>query len=1331
MRKRRLLVIFLASICSLLLLAVVAIFYAARTSWFQEKLREKVVASIEAATGGQVEIAWFHYNPWTLTAEFRNFIVHGTEPSNGPALFKAGSVHIRLKRLSLLRRDVNIQSVSIDRPQLYLLVREDGTSNIPAENIRRRKSAKPKREFLNVNIHNIQLHDALLKANLKHIPLNAHADDVKLAVTCDPGHACGLQLLSPKTQISISNLLQASPDIEARAWIRGDTLTLERAVLASGASKIEASGTLSYFFQPVAYFKVNAEVPASEIAFAANLPSVYNGRIALAGAVHYDQTRSFSFNGDITGQNLAYRAGALTLKNAKFSSDVFADKSHVAFTRILLTAPDTKVNGDAVLNSRRALQFNGAVADFPINNIAQILLHRRTPWSGLANGPVHLETSLDSQHPSAAFEGRLAIAPGRGGIPVSGTLAVRYQSTHNALDFGDSELTLPHTHLSFSGHVGTALRLVLDTGDLDDLAPAWTLLDPTHRRLQPPFALENGHAHFDGTLFGSLNNSRLDGQIALAKFRMHGQRWDYMRSHIMLSPARLDFNSLALDQGKFHASGSGYLPLSNGSIEGNQQFALALRFQNADLARFTPQLGPISSIGAGTASGSVDFAGSVNSPQGSARLRIDGLSAFGERIDRAQLAARFDSGTLAISEGSLAAGSARLSFSGKYTHAQGAWQNGLLEAKLDSNVFPITSVSLLRKYEPDLSAQAEIHGNVAIEISQHHIAPERADGRLVLRRVAVDGIRYGAITISAATRNRVVEANISGSLRRTHLEGSAEVNLTPDNSTKGQIHLDRMDAATVLALIDPQHAKNMPVSGSFESTIAFDGSLRDPGRLHTTIRVDHVELMPAAAAQTVKPAVPKILFENRSPIVIEASNGVAAIRSFEIGTKDTTLAASGAVKYIGQRALNLAVNGSLDLRIFELFDPKVQSSGESLITASVRGTLENPSVRGRLELKNGSFFLTDAAEGLTAVNGTVLFNRNRASIQQLTAHSGGGNLTLGGFVSYGNGPVVYALEAHASDVRVRLIPGISITGTSTLRLAGTSENSLLSGTMSISRMTVSPNADAGRLLSAMAAPAPSPANESSFLTGLQMDVRIVSAPNLQLSTALSRDVETDIDLRLRGTPQRPVLLGTVSANQGDIKVFGTKYSINRGEIRFFNPAKLEPVLDVDLQTEARGITVGITISGTPGKLNINYRSDPPLQPRDIIALLTVGRAPSLSTNTAAMPPITDVSALQSGANTVLGQAMAPQSGRLSKLFGITSVKIDPIVQGSATTPQSRLTIEQQVSANVTITYVTNLEETSEQIFRFEWALNPQYSLVAVRDDNGEFGIDIQYKRRFK
>jgi translocation and assembly module TamB len=236
---------------------------------------------------------------------------------------------------------------------------------------------------------------------------------------------------------------------------------------------------------------------------------------------------------------------------------------------------------------------------------------------------------------------------------------------------------------------------------------------------------------------------------------------------------------------------------------------------------------------------------------------------------------------------------------------------------------------------------------------------------------------------------------------------------------------------------------------------------------------------------------------------------------------------------------------------------------------------------------------------------------------------------------------------------------------------------------------------------------------------------------MQVNTTLGQDIEADIDLRLRGKPSYPSLLGTISANQGTIKLFGATYTINRGQVSFTTPVKIDPVLDLDLQTQAHGISVDIVVSGTPGRLNINYRSDPPLQPRDIIALLAVGRAPDITAGVPNAQVNNDLNSLQSGANSVLGQALAPVSNRLSKLFGITNIKIDPLVQGIANAPQARLTLQQQISRDISVTYVTNLAQTSEQIFRFEWALNRQYSLVALRDDNGEFGIDIQYKKQFK
>jgi translocation and assembly module TamB len=298
-------------------------------------------------------------------------------------------------------------------------------------------------------------------------------------------------------------------------------------------------------------------------------------------------------------------------------------------------------------------------------------------------------------------------------------------------------------------------------------------------------------------------------------------------------------------------------------------------------------------------------------------------------------------------------------------------------------------------------------------------------------------------------------------------------------------------------------------------------------------------------------------------------------------------------------------------------------------------------------------------------------------------------------------------------------------------MTGTTQNGLVSGDVSLTRIVFEPGADLANILANAAAPNATPVNEQDFLTGLGLDVHIQSSATLQVLTSLSQNVQADIDLHLRGTRDHPALLGHISANQGEVNVFGTRYTISRGNITFINAVRIEPVLDLDLQTETRGITVDVVVTGTLSKLSMSYRSDPPLQAKEIIALLTVGQTPTFASETSNTRVQADTTALQAGATTVLGQAISPASGRLSKLFGITNVRIDPFVQNLSNSRQARLTLEQQISRDITVTYVTNLAQTSEQIFRFEWSFNPQYSIVAVRDDNGEFGVDIQYKKRFK
>ena len=270
------------------------------------------------------------------------------------------------------------------------------------------------------------------------------------------------------------------------------------------------------------------------------------------------------------------------------------------------------------------------------------------------------------------------------------------------------------------------------------------------------------------------------------------------------------------------------------------------------------------------------------------------------------------------------------------------------------------------------------------------------------------------------------------------------------------------------------------------------------------------------------------------------------------------------------------------------------------------------------------------------------------------------------------------------------------------------------------------------MLASTAKPISVPTTPNAYVRGIQFDVRIDAAQNLEVVTSLTRDIQAEANLRFRGNVDRPVLIGNIAVTQGEIDFFGNKYNLNRGDINFFNPAKIEPVVDMDLETRVRGITVDVRFNGPLEKLNFSYRSDPPLESNQIIALLAVGREPVGVGALATSQSTTNTSYLSTGGNALLAQAVtAPVSGRLQRFFGVSHVKIDPQLTDITSVPQARVSLEQQISKDITLTYITNLSRTSEQVVRIEWNVSRHWSVVGVRDENGLVGVDFQYRTTFR
>src|SRR5215813_14057597 len=69
--------------------AVITGLLVVRSHWFYERVRERIVETVETATGGRVEIGGFGFDWEHLRAEVTSLVLHGREPGDRPPLLRA------------------------------------------------------------------------------------------------------------------------------------------------------------------------------------------------------------------------------------------------------------------------------------------------------------------------------------------------------------------------------------------------------------------------------------------------------------------------------------------------------------------------------------------------------------------------------------------------------------------------------------------------------------------------------------------------------------------------------------------------------------------------------------------------------------------------------------------------------------------------------------------------------------------------------------------------------------------------------------------------------------------------------------------------------------------------------------------------------------------------------------------------------------------------------------------------------------------------------------------------------------------------------------------
>jgi translocation and assembly module TamB len=578
-----------------------------------------------------------------------------------------------------------------------------------------------------------------------------------------------------------------------------------------------------------------------------------------------------------------------------------------------------------------------------------------------------------------------------------------------------------------------------------------------------------------------------------------------------------------------------------------------------------------------------------------------------------------------------------------------------------------------------------------------------------LRDVAMNGERVGGFHASAETFGDIVRLSGRSEFQQSELDLTGTVYLRGDWPAKLALRFQQVDVDPLIRMF---LKGGLTGHSALAGTITADIPLRSPRNLALSATIDQF----SAEIEQVK-------LRNEGPIRLAYAQEALRLEPLRLVGTETTLDLSGRAELDGSRALNLRARGQVNLKLLESMNPSIVSDGLVTLDLRIAGTMARPLVNGQVDVAHASVSEIELPNGVSDLNGRLLFTEDGLQVQDLSGKTGGGTLTIYGFVTYAR-EIVFYLRGRGRNIRLRYPPGMSAMADADLRLTGTAENALLSGDITVSRFGVNRQFDFASYFAKTERPLPLP-NPSSPLAHLRLDAHIVSPPELQVQTSLAK-ISGDVDVFLRGTGTHPVLFGSVNITGGEIYFNATKYHLERGSITLSNPATIQPVLDLEATTSVRNYDISLGLHGPLDKLSTTYRSDPPLATADIISLLAFGR---MREQTAAWSEQT-VNNSAPETQTVLYQALnAAVSSRVQKLFGVSRIKIDPQAVGVQNTTSPRLTIEQQVANNLTLTYITDVARSNYQTIQAEYNLNRNVSIVAVRDWNGVVSFDIRVRQR--
>ncbi|SEF93490.1 translocation and assembly module TamB [Bryocella elongata] len=918
---------------------------------------------------------------------------------------------------------------------------------------------------------------------------------------------------------------------------------------------------------------------------------------------------------------------------------------------------------------------------------------------------------------------------GRQNIPVSGHVVGHYDGANETVKITSVNLQTPSTTLDANGILGvnkgdplTQLALNLQARDLSEFDSVLQTLGFENNGKKGSAAIPvalHGALNFNGSAHGAVRNLDVKGHLSADNFEAASGTTADVHIDSLVADAEYSPNSglavgsstIKRNTAVLEVAGTyrprkvvsrrglvSYVWDDGGDINTNLKLDTA---QAADLLDIAGQKGKIPLTG--TVAANAHAAGTLKTLAGGGEVTLKNGSAYGESYQNLDVIFTMAGPQIDASHLLVQAYDMSVSGSGSYNY-----ETKHITAQLAGSNMQLAKLAAVRNAGADgvLTFNADANGTLQ-EPNLH--------AKLSLAKLIYQGKALGDLNATAYSTKSIVYYDVHSNALGAQLVANGQTALTGNFDTSAKLTLADLDIANAIALFAPGSVK---ATSKISGTITVNGPATQPKQLVGNIELNLADIM-----------VQGIDLKTAEPLRASLRNGTLTIDQLHITGRDTDLRAGGSAVLFGDPnpkggTLSINAGGAINMGLAHVFDQDLITSGKVIFNVGANGRLLAPELNGKVQFQNVNLAIDGIPNGLSSMNGTLVFNENRLDVQSLTGRSGGGDLKIGGSIYYQKG-LVADLTATGDNVRVRY-NGLSATANANFRLQGGPQSLLFSGNVLITRFNVGPDVDFAGF--AGAGGVELPPDPTSAANKVRLDVRITSSPQLDFQNSYAKLAGT-VDLTVRGTTAVPSILGRIQITEGSATFAGTKYQLDRGTIYFSNPVRIDPIIDLTASARVENYDITIGLNGTMTNLKPTYRSEPPLTEADIFNLLALGR-------TQEEAQLYQEQQVQAGTDpttsALLGGALnATVSSRVGKLFGAGSVKIDPAFVGTLGNSSARITVQEPLSKQLTLVFATNVNQTAQQLIQVQWQVSENRSIVATRDESGVFSIVYKIRKRYR